>query len=291
MRTSVLTVTMMALLLTAVMPAATQSFVVPDAPDLLIKTRRTYARTSPETSFTDVLYIKGARQRHETFYALYRGWVLITQCDERRTLELNGGKRLYAYEPITEASSLVIQLGGPAAASKPGPGAALDVTDTGERRAFGSHSARHVITTRTSRWDLPVMHAATEEVDGWYIDVPDAHCRPAGARMAAFWAQGGGHVRLERWADPGRGQPIEETYRIRQGTTQTIISKVELVEVSEASLDDALFTVPPGYLPALPRPYGGYDFTKPDTVINRLTSYGDVIVNWANSWFSARPGY
>ena len=60
MRTSVLTVTMMALLLTAVMPAATQSFVVPDAPDLLIKTRRTYARTSPETSFTDVLYIKGA---------------------------------------------------------------------------------------------------------------------------------------------------------------------------------------------------------------------------------------
>ena len=45
-------------------------------------------------------------------------------------------------------------------------------------------------------------------------------------------------------------------------------------------LDETLFTVPPGYRPALPRLHGGFDITKPDTLVNRLVSYWEEATAW-----------
>jgi hypothetical protein len=56
----------------------------------------------------------------------------------------------------------------------------------------------------------------------------------------------------------------------------------QLIGFSDAPLDVALFTVPAGYRPALPGLFGGYDLTKPDTVMNRLQSYWDGLRAWAD---------
>ena len=60
---------------------------------------------------------------------------------------------------------------------------------------------------------------------------------------------------------------------------------IELVELSEAPLDAAIFDVPPGYRPALPLPWGGHDMTKPDTVVNRVEVYCEAVATFISSLF------
>src|ERR1700676_2126003 len=77
------------------------------------------------------------------------------------------------------------------------------------------------------------------------------------------------NVHIKRLGTARRGYAIEETDRSKdeQGTTT---STLELIEFSDAPLDDALFTVPASYRSALPNLFGGYDLTKSDTIMNRL---------------------
>jgi hypothetical protein len=77
-------------------------FVVPNVPDLTIKTRETIDRPQ-STVQTNTLYFKGAWQRRDLYLQFpsalpAQGTVrlaTIIRCDERRTLELNHEARLY----------------------------------------------------------------------------------------------------------------------------------------------------------------------------------------------------
>ncbi len=88
-----------------------------------------------------------------------------------------------------------------------------------------------------------------------------------------------------------RGYALEETHRSGPpGPTQNpIVDRIELVEMSEVPVDPAQFTVPDGYRPALANAYGVHDLTKPDTLMNRLESYGQAISDWANRYFNFHP--
>lgn len=89
-------------------------------------------------------------------------------------------------------------------------------------------------------------------------------------------------VQLKQLGTARRGSsPVEEITR-SQNERGTTTSKVELIELSDAQLDAALFTVPAEYRPALPDLFGGYDLTQPDTVMNRLHSYWDGVRAWAD---------
>jgi hypothetical protein len=168
--------------------------------------------------------------------------------------------------------------------------------DTGERRPIGPYIARHVVTTRRTEFGTG-GEARVEERDGWYVDLP-VECFDWAARLE-LWdttpgapggqmiVQGNGH----------RGYPIIETLRIPDGrsvwsdghwTNLTVTSKTELIQVSEEVLDAALFTVPPGYRPALPRPRGGHDMSRPDTLVNRAESYWLELVAWTSQVFRER---
>jgi hypothetical protein len=297
------TLTLLALLVAQ--SAALPKLVVPDAPDVMIKTRRMIDRPGASVS-TEVLYLKGARQRRESRVeeppryaataAYRRSWIHISQCDERRTLLVNQDARTYAYEPITDPATYFDRYRAAAAAGREvalpettGPTVVIttDAVDTGERRRFGHYIARHLITTRKTEPEPgAVARAGTDTQDGWYIDVPDSGCIDWGREVtfSLGFAQIGvprDHVVFKQRGTARRGYPIEETLRMGDERT-AIVTKLELVELSEAPLDPALFTVPPGYHAALPHPYGGYDLTKPDTLINRLESYRDVAVSWAD---------
>lgn len=279
------------LILTA--SASLPKFVVPSFPDLTIKTRRT---TGDRFLSIETLYLKGSRQRTETVTErpAPAKFIDITQCDVWRRYSLDENWKTYDYYPIEDWQERSKR-------ARPAPqvemtGAEVIVTvdsvDTGERRKFGSYEARHVkTTTKVEPEPGAVIEASLKEVDGWYIDLPGLGCQESpgtGVLLTSSWGPGTprkqDHVVVKRVGKAPRGFPIEETTRDTQRNL-TIISKLELLEFSEAPLDASLFELPPGYRRALRTPYGGHDMTKPDTLANRLQAYWDFWTASARRWF------
>jgi hypothetical protein len=282
---------------------------VPDMPDLMIRTREVHNAPRAATT-TEVIYLKGARQRRESVFdgpartkwnlPSHRGLTHISQCEEHRYLILNDDVKTYAYQPITrsavyaravarmaETAPPELRPDGPVGAKSPVVTNTIDVVDTGERRKYGSYTARHVITTTTTEpGPGAVSRAGISQVDGWYLDLPDQNCEDMNTRP---WTRtmlvASGQDRYERIETKLRGTartgyPIEVMNR-NSGGRFALNSRIELVEISEAPIDDAMFTIPPGYHAAMPDPRGGYDMMKPDTFMNRVESYERVIEDWA----------
>jgi hypothetical protein len=270
------------------------ALVVPTFADLTIKKRQSFG-TALSRGTTEVLYLKGARERHELLYEQPgdRGfnYVTIMQCDQRRSVQLNPEATLYSVSVLEDRSAQL----------RPGPpvpeGQGADVTttfdamDTGQRRPAGHYVARRVRTTVTVE-PSPGANTppSTRETDGWYLDLPGLGC--SDAATTAYLTVGeavrpGGLRDRHHYKTKGaasRGYAIEETTRYTQ-TGGTTVDRVELIELSEHPLDSSLFDVPRDYRPALPRVRGGYDMTKPDTLANRLQEYWDEITLVARTIF------
>jgi hypothetical protein len=149
-------------------------FVVPAFADLTIKQRHSFGAISSRGT-TEVLYLKGARERREFVYEQQPGntgpgYATITQCDQRRSVQLNLEAKLYAVSVLEDWSE---QFKRPRALPE-GQGAdvttTFDAVDTGERRRVGHYLARRVRTTITVE-PSPGANtlASTREIDGWYI--------------------------------------------------------------------------------------------------------------------------
>jgi hypothetical protein len=292
-----------------------RKFVVPDVPDLTIKTRRTIDLPN-STVETDIVFLKHAWQRRERILQFPAtvpatsapSYITITRCDERRTLELNPEARTFASLPIEDLKDHAQRLRAitsgastaasprttppmsrqPVATSGANVTITIDAVDTGERRRVGRVVARHVITTTTTEAEPGANAQAGESIqDGWYIDLPPANCWDWGEQqpmlMGSFVRVGSlpDRVRIERRGRARVGFPIEEISRTHGDGQHHPTTRVALIEVSEAALDDALFTVPPGYRAALPRLRGGFDLTRPDTFTNRLADYWEEATAWA----------
>ncbi len=265
--------------------------VVPNFSDLKIKTRR----SGQLSSFTETLYLKGARQRQEYVYdELFNlSPASISRCDDRKRIDLNVDAKLYAEVPIADWSQ---QRKG-ARPVPPGEMTGAEVTittdsvDTGERRKLGTYIARHVrITIKVEAGPGAATPSSMEERDGWYVDLPGLGCQDSGQGIgflhASFRPAGRpqDRIHVRRLGTAPAGFAIEETTKRTENGSSTT-GKVELVEFSEAPLDDALFDVPAGYSPALRTPRGGYDLTKPDTLANRVQVYWAELELWTRQWF------
>jgi hypothetical protein len=298
--------TLLLLVLAAAVPAvclsgqttAFPTFVVPDVPDVTIKTRRTIDHPN-STVETEILFLKRAWQRRERILQfpptvntrVAPPYITITRCDERRSLRLNPEARTFASSAIEDMTEHVRRLRAASGRSPIfAPGAnvkiAIDSVDTGERRQVGHFLARHVITTTTTEAEPGAnAHAGKSIQDGWYIDLPPANCWDWGDHQPILWGsvvRAGSppdRVQLEHRRTAQGGFPIEETSRTHDDRHPT--TRVTLIEFSEVPLDNSLFTVPSGYRAALPRLHGGFDMTKPDTLTNRLESYWEEVTSWA----------
>ena len=272
------------------MPLPLPKLVVPNFPDLTIKTRRTDGNRQ---STEEKLYLKGARQRSEyviqnTGSTMDR--VTITQCDEKLRLNLNSKEKTYAFFPIEDWATRAKRARPtpPQEMSSADVTVTIDSVDTGERRKMGSHEIRRVkTTTKVEPGAGAVMQPSITEVDGWYIDLPGLSCRePRGVGFGYVVATSGkrDRVQIKRLGTAPHGYAVEETSRQTEAS-RTTISKVELLEFSEAPLDASLFDVPAEYSPALPTPHGGFDMTRPDTLGNRLQSYWAELTASVQRWF------
>ena len=152
------------------------AFVVPTFADLTITKRHSSGSTSSRGT-TEVLYLKGARQRREFLHEqpgnTGPGFATIMQCDQRRSVQLNPKAKLYSVSVLEDWSEEFKR-------QRPlpeGQGAEVtttfDAVDTGERRWVGRHVAWRVRTTVTVE-PSPGANtpASTKETDGWYIGRP-----------------------------------------------------------------------------------------------------------------------
>ena len=272
-------------------------FIVPNLPDLAIKTRRT---SGDWLSQLDTLYLRGARQRTEivtekpTPRAEALNLIVIRQCDERRVFNLNARDKIYASFEIEDSSghlkkALPVSLGQTSGGEV---NVIIDSIDTGERRKFEHYTARHVkVKTKFEPSPGASTPASIEETDGWYIDLPGFGCqKQASSGFAWLYASSGNRRdRLQvKWLGKApRGYPIEET-SVKTDPGGTTVSKIELLEISEAPLNPSIFELPTGYRKALQTGNGGADLTKLDTISNRAEYYWARLTFWLHGFLRTR---
>lgn len=117
-------------------------FTVPAFTDLTIKKRHSFGTTS-SMRMTEVLYLKGARERREFLYEQpgtgRSRYATIMQCDQQRSVQLNPEARLYSVS-VMEDRSPRSKRGRPVLE---GQGAdvttTFDAVDTGQRRPAGHY--------------------------------------------------------------------------------------------------------------------------------------------------------
>lgn len=284
------------LLLSLLAQASALTFVQPNVPDFTFTTRTTadgpVAAVRPDVR-TDKHAFKGARHRHEASAIKSDGgmvqlYTTIAQCDQRKMVTINDGAQLFAQSPIEDVGEEVRRMQAPPA---PTPGVVsvpvavtIDVVDLNQERPMGHLVARHVRTTTTVQPSAgSSMHASVRIQDGWYVDLPQGNCWTVPVDTAFLIdhaAETRDQLNVTVHGTPRRGLAIEEEDRM--STAEGIRShQTSLVGFSEAPLDVAQFEVPKGYKGALPFLSGGYDLTKPDTLMNRLSSAWDGFVDWA----------
>jgi len=280
-------------------PGGPPKLVVSNFPDATIKTRHTSGDQRFGEQFLEAraLYLKGSRQRTETVLekpprADAVNSASIWQCDEKRQFLLNQRDKIYYLTIIDERSE---RLKKARPVSEPQMSGAevtitIDSVDTGERRQFGHYTARHVkAKTKFEPGPGASTRASVEQTDGWYLDLPGFACteRPSSGFAWVLGSSGNRTDRLQvKWLGKApRGYPIEET-SVKTGPVNATVSKIELVEISEAPLSPSLFELPPGYRQALQTAYGGADLTKPDTIFNRADYYWIMLTLWLRSLFT-----
>jgi hypothetical protein len=285
--------------LVAILAAAAQPSPSPNIPDLKVTTRRTFGEGSAVS--IETAYFKGARQRRDSTME-YREprdgrhtSTMIVDCQGRRMIMLNHEARTYASRPIENIDERIARLkraalSRPPAEKATGPEVTttIDSVDTGERRQLGRYTARHVVTTiTTDAAPGASIDSSVRREDGWYVDLPDGNCSLDGTTFALLRASG----YVLRAGQPPPPHDRERTQflgRARRGLAieeSDAAMKIELVDFSEAPLDEALFAIPGDYRAALPTPYGGVDMTKPDTLLNRVELYCQIVTGWVQSVF------
>ena len=207
--------------------------------------------------------IKGQRQRTEQELAPGMRTVSITQCDMKRMLNISDATRKYTVTPLggaEEAATNAPAASAPGApAPRPSRGGVVTyvqtLTDTGERKQMFGYTARHIIMkTRTEHSpDACEKNDMAYETDGWYVDLEFSfdclmNQRPAASPTVRQEAGCQDTVRFRRVGTAKLGYPVLVTTRFygKDGTVQTEMTQ-EVVSLSRATLEPALFDVPAGY--------------------------------------------
>ena len=235
--------------------------------DFKVKYKVTMNMGGQPHSTESVTMIKGARERSESSMGYGYDQVNITQCDLKRTIQINDKVKKYLITPMEIDTSAATNSPATTPTPRPsGPGRAGGIVtytttsiDTGERREMFGFTARHVksSTTIQSSPDACNPTSYRTEIDGWYIDLSvEFNCNLGGPTATAGRppAPGGcrDQVKFRREGNGKIGYPLIETMRMLDGSGNvTFASTKEVLELSRESLDAALFDIPAGYTQAM----------------------------------------
>ena len=220
--------------------------------DTKIKSRQ----TSGGQTYENTSYIKGKRQRSETNNGQM---IVIQQCDLRRNIQIMPAAKAYMIQPYDETPTGTPTNPGATrhgtAATKGGVVTSTVTTkDTGERKQMFGYTARHIITTMEMKSSPDACSTVDNnmKIDGWYIDAAFALDCDSNRAYAAPMPKAGGGCR-DRYETKTigmakKGFPVwEKMTMIGPNGTETFSTTNEVIEFSQATLDDSLFDVPEGY--------------------------------------------
>jgi hypothetical protein len=224
--------------------------------DLKIKTSTTVMGHTTEST----VYIKGARQRTEMSFGGHGGSASIMQCDQKRMITVTGNQCMVMPfgegESSCPATPNVRDMMRGKQAEPPRAGGVVTITrtstDTGERQEMFGYKARHIKSTMTmaSSPDACNQSNMKMEMDGWYADIPGFSCGDESYRAMACGGGGGQQGCRDRIVMKGGGgaplgYPLKQTMNmISQERTFTVTT--EVVELTNTTLEPALFDAPPG---------------------------------------------
>lgn len=222
--------------------------------DVKIKTRQTMSGQTYEGT----TYIKGKRQRSERNMGGME-MISLTQCDLRRGVQLNPMTKTYVVNSFdtgetqtqitstTPKTDKVVRSGGIVTST-------ITVKDTGERKQMFGFTARHLIITMesVSSPDACTPYKSKMQTDGWYIDAEFyLDCEQNYAMRSVQTGKNGGcqdKYVSKQIGTAKRGYPLYEKMTMFDESGEETYSFVtEVVELSKATLDAALFDVPGDY--------------------------------------------
>jgi hypothetical protein len=204
--------------------------------------------------------IKGARERRETKIVtsaeagdFMPNIATITQCDLRRTLQVNDKKKLYTVDPFSDDAPTPT---APKTATKTRAGGTVtmtyNVTDTGERKTMFGLTARHLIILQSVESSADSCGGAGKskmETDGWYadfsadfncpIDLPDAPPSKPDCRDRIIYKRSG-TTKL--------GFLLDGTMKMFDDKGKVVSTiRTETLEISRSPLNAAFFDVGSDY--------------------------------------------
>jgi hypothetical protein len=220
--------------------------------DVKIKSKQTMSGQSYENT----TYIKGKRQRSESMNGMM---INLTQCDLRRGVQLNSQTKTYMINSFNDGSQAssgstavsdkngVVQAGGRVTTT-------VTTKDTGERRQMFGFTARHLIFTMetVSSPDACNKTNTKMQTDGWYIDAEFVlDCDYGYQNYGGNTGRAGGckdKYEMKTIGTAKRGYPVYEKMTMFDESGRETMSMVnEVVELSKATLETALFEVPADY--------------------------------------------
>lgn len=222
--------------------------------DTKVKIRQTMSGQSYENT----TYIKGKRERSEQNMGGSQ-MVTITQCDLKRSLQIMPISKTYlvnSWETSQDVPATTTTKTVSAPTIKGGIVATtVTIKDTGERKKMFGYEARHlIITMETASSPEACNKTKTKmETDGWYIDVTfgtDCDMERYASYTKQYSAKGGCQDKYEMKQNGTgkRGYPIyEKMTMFDENGKETFTTVNEVLELSKATLDDALFDVPADY--------------------------------------------
>ncbi len=219
--------------------------------DVKIKTKQTMSGTVSENT----TYIKGKRTRTEMMNGVM---VSLTQCDLKRDLQLNPQTKTYMvnlYDDGTVSEPTEIMAGPSAPVTK---GGTMYVTttlkDTGERKQMFGFTARHIVqTVETETTHDACSPAKTKmEMDMWVIDAEFgiACTQNSGYRTYKNAQKSGCQDKIvpKTIGSAKSGYPLWQKITQFDTNGKESFSMIqEVVELSKATLDQALFEAPADY--------------------------------------------
>jgi hypothetical protein len=224
----------------------------------------TIRNTMSGQNYQSTTMIKGKRERSESSTGgMNTGSVSITQCDLRRTIQVNDSSRKYLITPM-ESDAGDVAAGSASSSTSGGPttrGGVVSMTintiDTGERKEMFGFTARHLKRSMTSQTspDACYQNQIRMETDGWYINLEyGLNCgseRPpqTGGRTATGGCRD--RYQFKRTGPTTLGYPLIETMTMYSADGRPMFTRTqEVIELSRQPLDAALFDVPAGYTEA-----------------------------------------
>jgi hypothetical protein len=220
--------------------------------DVKIKTRQTMSGQSYENT----IYIKGKRQRTESMGG---AMVSITQCDLSRDIQLDPSSKAYTVSIYDEGSvgqaSPTTQKTVSTEATKGGTMyITTTIKDTGERKQMFGYTARHIIQTveTESSPDACYPTKSKMEMDMWVIDAEFALLCDQNREFRSYKGGNTGGCRdkivPKTIGSAKSGYPVYQKMTTFDADGKENYSMIqEVIEISKANLDIALFEIPADY--------------------------------------------